>query len=74
MQWLFWSQFLDSECPPLLSNKLKQLMEMHHMFNLAMMELCVSLWPPEPIPDTYFGLVQMLQEAPLWIDALKRLA
>ena len=31
-QRLFWSQFLDSECPPLHSKQMKQLMEMHRMF------------------------------------------
>ena len=41
------------------------------MSELAVKDLCVSLWPAEPIPDTYFGLVQKLQEAPLRIDAIK---
>ena len=44
------------------------------MSELAVKDLCVNLWPAEPIPDTYFGLVQKLGEAPLWIDAMKRLA
>ena len=51
---------------------MKQLMEMHRMSELALKDLCVSLWPAEPIPDTYFGLVQKLREAPLRIDVVKR--
>ena len=42
------------------------------MSELAVKDLCVSLWPAEPIPDTYFGLVQKLWEAPLRIDVVKR--
>ena len=44
------------------------------MSELAMKDLCVNLWPAKPIPDTYFGLVQKLREAPLRIDAMKRSA
>ena len=44
------------------------------MSQLAVKDLCVSLWPAEPIPDTYFGLVQKLREAPPRIDAVKRSA
>ena len=39
-----------------------------------MKDLYIILWPTEPIPDTYFGLVHKLQEAPLRIDAVKRSA
>jgi hypothetical protein len=49
-------------------------MEMHRMSELVLKDLYVSLWPAEPIPDTYFGLVQKLREAPLRIDAVKRSA
>jgi hypothetical protein len=51
---------------------MKQLMEMHRMSELAMKDLCVHLWPTEPIPNTYFGFVQKLREAPLRIAAMKR--
>jgi hypothetical protein len=50
---------------------MKQLMEMHQMSELAVKDNCVSLWPAEPILDTYFGLVHRLREAPLRIDAMK---
>ncbi|XP_044318354.1 uncharacterized protein [Triticum aestivum] len=40
MQRLFWSQCLDFECPPLLSDQMKQLMEMHRMSKLAVKDLC----------------------------------
>jgi hypothetical protein len=53
---------------------MKQLVEMHRMSELAVKDLCVNLWPAEPIPDPYFGLVQKLREAPLRIDAMKRSA
>lgn len=53
---------------------MKQLMEMHRTSELALKDLCVSLWLAEPLPDTYFGLVQRLREAPLQIDAVKRSA
>jgi hypothetical protein len=53
---------------------MKQLMEMHRMSELALKDLCVSLWPAEPISDTYFDLVQRLGEAPLRIEAVKRSA
>ena len=43
---------------------------MHRISELAVKDLCVSMWPTEPIPDTYFGLVQKLREAPLQIDAM----
>lgn len=53
---------------------MNQLMEMHRMSELAAKDLCVSMWPAEPILDTYFGLIQKLREVPLWIDAMKRSA
>lgn len=56
-QRLFWSQFLVFERPPLLSNQMKQLMEMHQMSELVVKDLCVSLWSAEPIRDTYLGLL-----------------
>ena len=41
------------------------------MSELVVKDLYVNLWPVEPIPDTYFVLVQKLREAPLRIDVMK---
>ena len=57
VQRLFWAQFQSPEHPPLLSNQMKKLMELHRMARLAMKDLCIRLWPTEAIPSTYFGLV-----------------
>ena len=37
-----------------------------------MKDVVVRLWPTEPIPNSYFGLVQRLVDAVLRIDAVKR--
>ena len=44
------------------------------MSELAVKDLCVSMWPTKPMPDTYFVLMQKLREAPLQIDVVKRRA
>jgi hypothetical protein len=38
----------------------------------AMKDLCVKLWPSEPLPSSYFGLVRKLYDAMPWIDVWKR--
>ena len=37
-----------------------------------MKDVIVRLWPTEPIPNSYFGLVQRLVDAVPRIDAVKR--
>ena len=37
-----------------------------------MNDIVIQLWPTEPIPNTYFGLVQRLVDAAPHIDAIKR--
>ena len=37
-----------------------------------MKDVIVRLWPTEPIPNSYFGLVQRLVDAVSCIDAVKR--
>ena len=69
---LFWAQFEAPERSPLLVEQLKQLMELHRMAELAMKDLCIWLWPNEPPPGNYFGLVQKLSDATPRIDALRR--
>ena len=42
------------------------------MSGLAMRDVIVWLWPTEPVPSSYFGLVQRLVDAVPRIDAVKR--
>ena len=37
-----------------------------------MKDLCIQLWPNEPLPGSYLGLVQKLSDASPRIDALRR--
>ena len=46
-----------------LSDQLKQLVELHKAAELAMKDLIVRLWPAEPMPSSYFGLVKRLVSA-----------
>ena len=55
-----------------LSNQLKQWTELHRMAELAMMDLIIHLWPAEPMPGSYFGLVKRLVSACPRLDAVKR--
>jgi hypothetical protein len=71
-QRLFWAQFQAPEHPPLLNNQMKQLMELHRMAEPVMKDLCVKLWPAEPLPSSYFRLVQRLYYAVPRIEAWKR--
>ena len=60
---LFWSQYLALNYPVSFINQLKQLVELHQAAELAMKDLIVRLWPAEPIPSSYFGLVKRLMSA-----------
>ena len=74
MEELFWSQF-HAPTPPLpLSDKMTVVAELHRLSGLAMRSVIDHLWPKEPKPDNYFGLVQQLFGARLRIDAVKRSA
>ena len=44
------------------------------MSGLAMKDIIVWLWPAEPIPSSYFGLVKRLGEALPRVNTVKRLA
>jgi hypothetical protein len=59
----FWAQFQVPSHPPLLNDQMKQLMELYRMARPAMEDLCINLWPTEPLPSSYFGLIQRLQSA-----------
>jgi hypothetical protein len=71
---LFWSQFGASKRPLLLNEQMSQWAELHRMSGDAMKNVIVRLWPTEPVPSSYFGLVQRLVDAVPRIDAVKRSA
>ena len=46
--------------------------ELHRLSGLAMKSVVEHLWPKEPSPASYFGLVQQFLRAVPHIDATKR--
>ena len=72
MEKLFWSQYLPLEHLVPLSDQLKQWTELHRVAELAMRDLIIRLWPAEPMPSSYFGLVKRLVSACPRLDAVKR--
>ena len=56
------------------SDQLKQLVELHRVAELAMMDLIIRLWPDEAMPGSYFGLVKRLVNACPRLDVVKRSA
>ena len=56
----------------LLNEHMAQWAELHKISGSAMKDVVVRLWTTEPIPDSYFGLVQRLVDAVPRIDAVKR--
>ena len=53
---------------------MSQWAELHRISGAAMKNVLVHLWPTEPVPSSYFGLVQRLADAVPRIDAVKRSA
>nr|XP_020154394.1 stress response protein nst1-like [Aegilops tauschii subsp. strangulata] len=72
MEKQFWSQFVARECPALLNDQMSQWAELHRMSDAAMRDVIVRLWPTEPVPSSYFGLVRRLVDALPRINAVKR--
>ena len=68
---LFWSQYLGPERPVPFSDQLKQLVDLHRSAELAMKDLIVRLWPAEPMPSSYFGLVKWLVSACQRLEVIK---
>ncbi|XBI27191.1 hypothetical protein VPH35_051712 [Triticum aestivum] len=68
----FWSQYLAPNYPVPFVDQLKQLIELHQMAELAMDDLVVRLWPAEPIPSSYFGLVKRIVGACPRLEVIKR--
>ena len=48
--------------------------ELHRLSGLAMRSVVDHLWPKEPSPENYFGLVQRFVRVVPHIDAIKRSA
>ena len=69
---LFWSRYLGPEHPLPFIDQLKQLVELHKSAELAMKDLIVWLWPAEPVPSSYFGLVKQLVNACPQLETVKR--
>ena len=55
-----------------LSDQLKQLVELHKAAELTMKGLILRMWPGEPLPGSYFGLVKWLVNACPRLEAIKR--
>ena len=55
-----------------LSNQLKQLVGLHKAAEEAMKGLIVRMWPGDPLPDSYFGLVRRLVDAYPRLEIIKR--
>ncbi|KAI5021629.1 hypothetical protein ZWY2020_058359 [Hordeum vulgare] len=68
---LFGAQFRTPEPNPLLVYQMKQLMELHRMAEPAMKDLCIRLWPSEPLPSSYFILVRKLYDVVPQLEVLK---
>ena len=51
---------------------MSQWAELHRISGAAMKNVIIRLWPTEPVPNSYFGLVQRLTDAVPRIDAVKR--
>ena len=69
---LFWSQYTGTEHLMPLSDQLKQLVELHKAAELAMKDLIVRMWPAEPLPSSYFGLVKQLVNSCPRLEVIKR--
>ena len=63
MEKVFWSQYAKAGHPVPHSDQLKQLVELHKAAEQAMKGLIARMWPGEPLPGSYFGLVRRLVNA-----------
>ena len=57
-----------------MNEQMAEWAELHRLSGLAMKAVVDHLWPKEPSPDSYFGLVQRFIRAVPHIDAVKRSA
>ena len=71
---LFWSQFHKPERPLSVPDRLDAFVELNRLSGLAMKYVASRLWPGEPEPKSYFGLVQQFLGSVPHVDAMKRSA
>ena len=71
---LFWSQFHNPERPLSVSDRLATFAELNRLSGLAMKYVASHLWPGEPEPKSYFGLVQQFLGSVPHVYAMKRSA
>ena len=55
-----------------LSDQLKQLVELHRAAEVAMKDFIVRMWPGEPLPTSYFGLIKRMVKACPRLEVIKR--
>ena len=55
-----------------LSDQLKQFVELHKAAEVAMKDLIVRMWPGEPLPDSYFGLIKRMVNACPQLEVIKQ--
>ena len=72
MKKLFWSQYAGAEHPMPLSDQLKQLVELHRAAEVPMKDFIVRMWPGEPLPTSYFGLIKRMVNACSRLEVIKR--
>ena len=70
---LFRSQFHNPERPLSVSDHLAAWAELNRLSGLAMRYVASRLWPENPEPKSYFGLVQQFLCSVSHADAMKRL-
>ena len=68
---LFWSQYAGAEHPTPLSDQLKQLVKLHKATEVAMKDFIVRMWPGEPLPTSYFGLIKRMVNACPCLEVIK---
>lgn len=69
---LFWSQYAGAEYSTPLSDQLKQLVELHKAAEVAMKDFIVRIWPGEPLPTSYFGLIKWMVNDCLRMEVIKQ--
>ena len=72
MEKLLWLQFSMAKHPLLLDKQMALWAELHRISGSAMKDVIVRLWDIEPIPNSYFGLVQRHVDEVSSIDSVKR--
>ena len=55
-----------------LSDQLKQLVELHRAAEVAMKDFIVRMWPSEPLPTSYFGLIKRMVNACPRLEVIKQ--